>query len=219
LNLLQSCCRLSSTTISTEDHLHRSTERYEMGLACFLACSGCCFAKQMVEERCHALLSGQDTGPPFRKARRHLSALSLQAQAQVFGILRSPDVVFAVLRVLPTREMTGREMSGRRCTSLLAAVLLLASSLRRARAVDSLPSYWTQGIATNYGGQQDGMVSPCARPFVRPSGTRLSAIGPWTTSFQLLSIMKVQKMASGRSSRMKELETKRTDMIVGRVRV
>lgn len=86
LNLLQSCCRLSSTTISTEHHLHRSTERYEMGLACFLACSGCCFAKQMVEERCHAFLSRQDTSPPFRKARRHLSALSLQAQAQVFGI-------------------------------------------------------------------------------------------------------------------------------------
>lgn len=58
-------------------------------------------------------------------------------------------------------------MSGRKNAGLLAAVLLFALDLRRAGAVDSLPTVWRQGIATNYGGAQDGKVSP----FVLPSGT------------------------------------------------
>ncbi|BDA46488.1 probable Expansin-A7 [Coccomyxa sp. Obi] len=47
-------------------------------------------------------------------------------------------------------------MSGRKGAGVLAAVLLIAFELRRAGAADSLPTAWRQGIATNYGGAQDG---------------------------------------------------------------
>ncbi len=56
-------------------------------------------------------------------------------------------------------------MSCRKSAGLLAAVILFALDLRRAGAVDSLPTSWRQGIATNYGGAQDGKVSPLVVTF------------------------------------------------------
>jgi len=44
----------------------------------------------------------------------------------------------------------------------MAAVLLFACNVKRGRCVDSLPTAWRQGIATNYGGQQDGKVMRAA---------------------------------------------------------
>jgi hypothetical protein len=41
---------------------------------------------------------------------------------------------------------------------VLTAVVVSASGLGRVLAVESLPTGWRQGIATNYGGAQDGMV-------------------------------------------------------------
>lgn len=46
----------------------------------------------------------------------------------------------------------------RRASTLSAGTLLLACSLAQIAADDGLPGAWRQGIATNYGGAQDGMV-------------------------------------------------------------
>lgn len=46
----------------------------------------------------------------------------------------------------------------RRASTLAAGTLLLACSLLQIAADDGLPGAWRQGIATNYGGAQDGMV-------------------------------------------------------------
>jgi hypothetical protein len=41
-----------------------------------------------------------------------------------------------------------------------AALLLLTCTQQSVRAQDGLPTVWTQGIATFYGGAPDGMVGP-----------------------------------------------------------
>lgn len=46
----------------------------------------------------------------------------------------------------------------RRAAALAAGTLLLLCSLVQIAADHGLPTAWRQGIATNYGGAQDGMV-------------------------------------------------------------
>lgn len=56
------------------------------------------------------------------------------------------------------RSASGAIMCAFRLERLLATVLLSASGIARVAAVDSLPTSWRKGIATNYGGAQDGKV-------------------------------------------------------------
>ena len=62
---------------------------------------------------------------------------------------------------------------------LLAAAVAFYCILRRAQADDEaseLPGDWRTGIATNYGGAQDGMVRDLSQPACRPgSGKKLQA--------------------------------------------
>ncbi|BDA46490.1 probable Expansin-A2 at N-terminal half [Coccomyxa sp. Obi] len=60
----------------------------------------------------------------------------------------------------------------RRAAALAAGTLLLASSLVQVAADDGLPTAWRQGIATNYGGAQDGMD-----PYQYSFGTSIGSCG------------------------------------------
>ena len=60
------------------------------------------------------------------------------------------------------------DATSRWAAALAAGALLLASSLSQVLADTALPGDWNTGIATNYGGAQDGMVrdrsssTPCS---------------------------------------------------------
>lgn len=47
----------------------------------------------------------------------------------------------------------------RSALALAAGILLLSCSMSHFAAAENLPGDWHTGIATNYGGAQDGMVS------------------------------------------------------------
>ena len=188
--LASSSGRLSAATISTFQPRHLSAQRYEY----VPPFPYTCFATRTVDRR-HAMHFWAGSTPAHSEtcfSDRSFSADACTAPLCVY--IEAYDNVLVLFRRLPSCA----KMSGSRRTSLLAAVLLLVSFTRRARAVDSLPSYWTQGIATNYGGQQDGMVrldSSLHRSYGRLHSQR-SAIIPWVASFQLQLIMKSPKMVS-----------------------
>lgn len=69
----------------------------------------------------------------------------------------------------------------RRAAALAAGTLFLACSLVQIAADNGLPTAWRQGIATNYGGAQDGMVRCLAHsysffPFFHATGALLARI-------------------------------------------
>ena len=53
----------------------------------------------------------------------------------------------------------------RRAAAMAAGTLFLACILVQIAADNNLPTAWRQGIATNYGGAQDGMVRFLARSY------------------------------------------------------
>ena len=72
----------------------------------------------------------------------------------------------------------------RSAANLAAGILMVACSLVQVAADDSLPTAWRQGIATNYGGAQDGMVrdryffhsEAACWVFIVPRGTKREAM-------------------------------------------
>ena len=95
-------------------------------------------------------------------AKKHPGPSQLHAKpASVFCLM------WAMLAVAGKAREPPRTMGGPRLVTLLLLAAALSSLLQPAPAQDGLPSAWRTGIATNYGGAQDGMVRTPSRSRAR----------------------------------------------------
>lgn len=132
-------------------------------LACSAACIACIVSDlNMVFASALCLRSFPCIASLTTNPRDPLHILSvLLSQTSDAG--RRKGVCSGGTKVLSARPEMGEVH--RRAAALAAGALLLACSLSQVLADAGLPGDWHTGIATNYGGAQDGMV--CDRSHIR----------------------------------------------------